>query len=76
MSNEVTHKKCGKCKEFKTLDCFYNMKVGTHGKDGYCKDCRKQKNQEYEKKNRQRRNDYWRNYYAIVNGKIVPVDKG
>lgn len=61
---EVVVKKCSRCKELQTLDNFYNMQVGTHGKDGYCKPCRKEKNREYNASNRESLNAYMRYYRA------------
>lgn len=61
--SEVTEKTCGGCRKTKELDAFYLTKKGTHGRDGYCKDCRKEANREYDKKWRERRNAYlkaWR----------------
>ena len=60
--SEVVTKKCSKCRREKDFSEFYKMKVGTHGLDGYCKVCRKDKNREYEERNRQKRNAYMRAY--------------
>ena len=67
MSEEVTQKKCSKCRETKDFAEFYKMKVGTHGLDHYCIVCRKEKNREYELKNKLRRAEYmahWRKVKA------------
>ena len=56
-------KKCALCKtEFYTTE-FYKQKSAKDGLDPYHKQCRKDKNKEYAKKNRQRLNEYYREYY-------------
>lgn len=61
--SEVTTKTCGKCRQAKPFSEFYRMEVGVHGLDGYCKECRKEKNREYNQKSRERKTAYmlkWR----------------
>lgn len=62
MSEEVTRKTCGKCRQAKAFSEFYRMAVGVHGLDGYCKECRKDKNREYNQKSRERKTEYMRQY--------------
>jgi HNH endonuclease len=42
-----THRKCGRCKEIKTLEHFYVAKSTNHGYYGICKECVKIKNSEW-----------------------------
>lgn len=63
--SEVTTKKCSSCRREKDFSEFYKMKVGTHGLDHYCIVCRKEKNREYELKNRMKRNAYMAHWRAV-----------
>ena len=56
-------KKCTKCGEVKSLDEFYNHKIGKNGKRHECKICTKNYNKEYNKKNKEKNNKYNKEYY-------------
>lgn len=36
-------KRCGRCEKWKRVEEFYRQKSGTHGRDGYCKQCRRER---------------------------------
>ena len=40
-------KKCTKCKEVKTIDCFYKLKNTKDGLDYWCKDCKNEQISKY-----------------------------
>jgi hypothetical protein len=56
-------KKCTKCKEVKSLDEFYNHKIGKNGKRHECKICTKNHNKEYNKKNKEKNKNHNKEYY-------------
>ena len=56
-------KKCGKCKEEKSLDCFYLNKSGKYGVRSDCKLCRRIYAKEYYSKNKENLNKYRREYH-------------
>ena len=47
------NKKCGLCGLEKDIEDFYRAKSGTHGRQGYCKECSKAKRRECYHKNAQ-----------------------
>jgi len=55
-------KKCTKCKEVKSLDEFYNTKLGKNGKNARCKYCVKEYRKKYREKNIERFTETSRKY--------------
>ena len=49
-------KKCGKCKETKSLDCFYTSSSQSGGYQSYCKTCSSKRRIQYYKDNREQEN--------------------
>lgn len=41
MGHRHVDKKCGECREWKPVGEFYPSRRGTKGRDGYCKNCRR-----------------------------------
>jgi hypothetical protein len=56
-------KKCTKCEKVKSLDEFYNHKIGKNGKRHECKICTKNHNKEYNKKNKEKFSQHAKEYY-------------
>ena len=55
-------KKCSKCKEEKSLDCFGLNKNGRYGVGNRCKDCNLIYFKEYYLKNKEKINKYFKEY--------------
>jgi hypothetical protein len=56
-------KKCTTCGEVKSLDEFYNHKIGKNGKRHECKICTINLNKEYYKKNKEKFSQHAKEYY-------------
>jgi len=79
-------KKCTKCGEVKSLDKFYNHKIGKNGKDSRCRTCvkdyreankekSKQYKKEYYKKNKEKFSQHAKEYYKKKKEKILLQSK-
>lgn len=64
----IEHRRCQRCRKYKTLDNFWKRIAGTFG--GYCKKCSKEKLREWQNKNREKVNKYMRDYYHKQKVKI------
>jgi hypothetical protein len=56
--SEVTKKKCSKCKEEKSLDCFYKDKQKKDGHNSHCKVCELSSKKTYYKENKDKVKEY------------------
>ena len=68
-------KKCSKCGEVKSLDEFYNHKIGKNGKRHECKICTINLNKEYYKKNKEKFSQHAKEYYKKNKEKILLQSK-
>jgi len=55
-------KKCSRCGEERSLDCFYKQTSGKYGVTSRCKPCVLDSNREWRNKNKQRMNEYARQW--------------
>ena len=69
----VEHRRCQRCKKYKTLDSFWKRTAGTFG--GYCKNCTVAKRKEWVKKNREHYNAYMRKYHQKLKIQISKQSK-
>lgn len=60
----VGEKRCAKCKRTKPLDKFNNEQKSRDGKCGYCRDCSRIIGAASRVKHREKRNVYYRQWYA------------
>ena len=77
-------KKCGKCKEFKSVSMFYKSSNTLSGYQNRCKDCSKDAKKKWSNNNRQHKTDYkkdWdsKNYernkdYRVKNKEIIKLN--
>ena len=68
-------KKCSKCKEEKSLDCFDLSKNGGYGVQSYCKDCMRIFKKKYYSKNKEKINKHSREYHLKNKEKINKYDR-
>ena len=62
-------KKCFRCKQDKTLNCYNKKKDMRSGLKPYCRECESEYNREYYQKTKEKKRRYNRRYYLENKGK-------